>query len=89
MKEQILQFINNYLPTMFMVIVAWIVRWGVGKMSSAFKKEISDELNVKEINKTAKDIQAEIRSTKEEINELKDELKLTVDELRKIKGARK
>ena len=87
MKETIMQYVNQYLPVAFTLLLAWIVRWGVKKLTEDCK-----EKNLKRIAKMQASfdtLQADLRSTLDELKECKSAMVVLEEQMTKVKGARK
>ena len=89
MKDQILQWVTDYAPVVLMLIMCFIDRFGFGSTFSSFRKEITDNLNLKKLKKDVDKIQVDLRSTLDELKECKSAMIKMEEALTKVKGARK
>lgn len=96
MKDQIVQFINDYAPLFAMLILMFVDRFGFGGMFNKFKTDITEALNTAALKSTINTLKKELLAMKdqylavcEEIKEERSELKKIRESLTKVKGARK
>lgn len=89
MKETIMQYVNQYLPTVFELVIGFIIAYGMKKITSAFEDKIGKRLNADVLEKRFKNLEGELRSTLDELKDCKSAMVKMEEALTKVKGARK
>ena len=89
MKDQIVQWVTDYAPVVLMLIMCFIDRFGFGSTFSSFRKDITDNLNLKKLKKDFDKLQGDLRSTLDELKDCKSAMIKMEEALTKVKGARK
>ena len=89
MKDTIMQYLNDYIPVLLMLVMMFIDKFGFGNLFSAFRKDITASFDTKNLVSTIEDIKGELRSVTEELKEVKEEIKREREILERVKGGRK
>ncbi len=89
MKDQIVQWVTEYAPVLLMLVMCFIDRFGFGNTFSSFRKDITDNLNLKKLKKDFDQLQGDLRSTLDELKDCKSAMIKMEEALTKVKGARK
>lgn len=89
MKDIIFQYVRQYLPTIFTLLLSWIAAWGMKKLSDSFDEKIGKKLDADKIANELNKTKEELRGVYEELKETKKELKEVAEALKKVKGTKK
>lgn len=89
MKETIMQYVNQYLPTVFELVIGFIIAYGMKKITDAFEDKIGKRLNADVLAKRFEKLEGELRSTLDELKDCKSAMVQLEEALSRVKGAKK
>lgn len=89
MKEAIMQYVNQYLPALFELLIGAVIVYGMKKINDAFESKIGNELNSEKLAGELKKTKNELRSVKEELKDCKSAMIRLEESMSRVKGARK
>lgn len=89
MKETIMQYVNQYLPALFEVLIGAILAFGMKKITDSFESKIGTKLNADKLTAEINQTKAELRSVTDELKDCKSAMIQLEESLSKVKGAKK
>lgn len=89
MKETIMQYVNQYLPTVFELVIGFIIAYGMKKITDAFESKIGTELNAEKLAGELKKTKEELRSVSDELKDCKSAMIRLEESISRVKGAKK
>lgn len=95
MKETILQYIQEYAPTVIVFIMMVIFKFGFGKEFSLFQQNVTSAFDTKKISDVISSVKDELESTRAdlrvaagEIKDLREEVKKEREIIQRVKGGK-
>ena len=69
MKETIIQYVNQYLPALFELLLGSILAFGMKKITDSFESKIGSQINAEKLAGELKKTRDELRSVTEELKD--------------------
>ena len=85
MKETILQYVREYAPTVIMLVMMFIFKFGFGKNFDTFRSDVTSAFNVKNLTGEINDLKSDLLILIDENRELQEEINALTAEITKIK----
>ena len=89
MKETIMQYVNQYLPAVFELLIGAILAFGMKKITDAFESKIGTKLNAEKLAGELKKARDELRSVTDELKDCKSAMIQLEESMSRVKGAKK
>lgn len=89
MKETIIQYVNQYLPALFELLLGSILAFGMKKITDSFESKIGSQINAEKLAGELKKTRDELRSVTEELKDCTSAMIRLEENISRIKGAKK
>ena len=89
MKETIMQFVNQYLPAVFELLIGAVIAFGIKKIMDSFDSKIGTKLNAEKLEGELKKTKDELRSVTDELKDCKSAMIRLEESISRVKGAKK
>lgn len=89
MKDTIMQFVNQYLPALFELLIGVILAFGMKKITDTFESKIDSKLNEEKLAGDLKKTRDDLRSVTDELKECKSAMIRLEESISRVKGAKK
>lgn len=89
MKETIMQYVNQYLPAVFELLIGAVIAFGIKKIMDAFDSKIGTKLNAEKLAGELKKTKDELRSVTDELKDCKSAMIRLEESMSRVKGAKK